>query len=380
MINKAKFRARITFVLPGRGLSGGVRVVVIYGNKLIERGHDVTIAVETWPLLWRPKALLERVHKRIGYSTGMLRDHLDTFKGRVITARQGHLAQALPEGDAVIATHWLTADDVYGLPSSKGKKFYFIQRYEADHFDGEKVDATWRLGMRKIVIAYHLRGLAEERFGDPNSRLVLNGVDHKQFHAPQRGLKNPPVVGFLYSPAPFKGVDVAVEAIRRARQILPKLKVVAFGAVRPTKALPLQANSEFYYQPPQDRLRKIYAHCDVWLCASRSEGFHLPPLEAMACRCPVVSTKVGGPVECVQPGINGYLVELEDAQGLAEGMVRVLSDPAKWLEMSTRAYHRSLEFDWDRSANEFESALLTDIDGKGNVSENTSYDRLVSFG
>lgn len=373
-----KKRAHITFVLPGRGLSGGVRVVAIYGNKLIKRGHEVTIALANRPLLWRPKALLERAHRKIGYKFGLMRDHLNDFNGRLINLPASKLHRSLPDADAVIATHWLTAREVYNLPPGKGHKFYFIQRYEADHFDRDQVDATWRLPMRKIVIANHLSYLAREQFGDPASRMVLNGVNHEQFHAPQREMNKPPVVGYLYSPAPFKGNDILLKAIRQARKDIPDLKVVAFGAVRPTEAIPLPENSEFYYQPAQDQLRNIYARCDAWICASRSEGFHLPPLEAMACRCPVVSTKVGGPVECVQSGLNGHLVEIEDDRGLADGLVHVLADPERWREMSTRAYQRSLEFDWDKSADRFESVLLSDIAPEQQATEEFPADQVVS--
>lgn len=350
-------KLRITFVLGGRGLSGGVRVVVIYGNKLIERGHDVTIAIQRWPIDWGPRVLARRMWQRFAYATRLSHDHIHDFKGRVVWGPADDLSQTVPDGDAVIATFWLTAGPVHRLPESAGRKYYFIQRYEADHFDPESVDATWRLDMQKIVIARHLRDLARDRFDDPNPIMIFNGVDHKQFHAVERAMKKPPTIGLLYSPAPFKGLDVAFQAIRMARRQKPELRLIAFGAVKPTKELPLPPKTTYYHQPPQGRIRDIYASCDVWLCASRSEGFHLPPLEAMACRCPVVSTRVGGPAECVQPGVSGHLVDLEDAPGLAKGMVDVVSKPDRWAEMSEAAYQRSLRFDWDIQAELFEAAL-----------------------
>ena len=113
---------------------------------------------------------------------------------------------------------------------------------------------------------------------------------------------------------------------------------MSFGAHPVSAEFPLPAWMEFHYRPPQDAIRRLYDQCDAWLCGSRREGFHLPPLEAMACRCPVVSTRVGGPMDLVEEGVNGFIVDLEDSAGLAERLLRVLSlDEADWRRMSDAA-------------------------------------------
>jgi glycosyltransferase involved in cell wall biosynthesis len=52
--------------------------------------------------------------------------------------------------------------------------------------------------------------------------------------------------------------------------------------------------------------KNVYADCDVWLFASFSEGFGLPIIEAMACRCPVVATRAGCAPDVIKEGVNGY--------------------------------------------------------------------------
>ena len=88
------------------------------------------------------------------------------------------------------------------------------------------------------------------------------------------------------------------------------------------------------------------------------EGFHLPPLEAMACRCPVVSTRVGGPVDIIEDGVNGYLVDVEDVESLADRLIRVLSLPeSEWRSMSEAAYRAATRYTWDDATDLFEAAL-----------------------
>jgi glycosyltransferase involved in cell wall biosynthesis len=142
------------------------------------------------------------------------------------------------------------------------------------------------------------------------------------------------------------------------RERVPDLKVLAFGAERVAPNVPLPPWVEFHYRPPQEALRHLYAQCDAWLCASRREGFHLPPLEAMACRCPVVSTRVGGPMDIVEEGVNGFLVEVEDAAALAERLLRVLAfDEARWKRMSDAALATASGYTWDDATTLLERAL-----------------------
>jgi len=122
--------------------------------------------------------------------------------------------------------------------------------------------------------------------------------------------------------------------------------------------LPLPDWIEFHYRPPQDEIPRIYARCDVWLCASRREGFHLPALEAMACRCPVVSTRMGGPKDFIEEGANGFLVDVDDARALAERLLRVFGlEEARWKRMSDAALATASGYTWDDATTRLEGAL-----------------------
>jgi len=235
-----------------------------------------------------------------------------------------------------------------------------LQGYETP--PGEEnpaMDAVWRLPLHKIVISKWLVDLARDRFGDVDVDHVPNSVDTEQFHSPPRGKQPQPTVGLLYSTLKLKGVDVALDALELARRRLPSLRVVAFGAEPLSQIQPLPPYAEFHYRPPQTALRDLYGRCDAWLCGSRREGFHLPPLEAMACRCPVVSTRVGGPADVVQDGINGFLVDIEDYRGLAEALVTVLGSPdVEWKRMSGAALATARRYTWDDATDLLEETLL----------------------
>lgn len=370
---------KVTFVLEPADLSGGVRVVAEYARRLVARGHEVTVVSTPNPDLPFRLKLSHLRHKGEWFTPLALGpSHLDEAAQvgvkRVVLEKYRPVTTAdVPEADAVVATTWKTGHWVAALPAKKGAKFHFMQHYETwagwDAEDG--CPAAWRLPTRKIVISRWLEKLCREEFGQEAVH-IPNSVDTERFSAPPRGKQSQPTVGFLYSATGFKGVEVVLEAIEQLGRQFPGLRVVSFGREDVSTERPLPAGSHYEKQPAQDRLRELYAMCDVWMCGSHAEGFHLPPLEAMACRCPVVSTRVGGPEDVIEEGVNGHLVEVRDAAGLAEKASRVLSlsDDA-WREMSDAAYRTAHAYSWEDATDLFERALK-----KEDVrNESSSYER-----
>jgi glycosyltransferase involved in cell wall biosynthesis len=154
-------------------------------------------------------------------------------------------------------------------------------------------------------------------------------------------------------------VDIAFAALDRVRKALPNLRILLFGTERISANLMPPPGAEFHYRPAQSELRKIYARSDAWLCGSRQDGFHLPLLEAMACRCPVVTSRVGGATEFVEHGVNGFLVDVNDSVDLAEKLVQLLKLPENdWLTMSSNALSTARRYTWEDATDLLQNALF----------------------
>ena len=76
-----------------------------------------------------------------------------------------------------------------------------------------------------------------------------------------------------------------------------------------------------------DELDALRRAVDVFAYPSRYEGFGLPPLEAMAASCPVVTTDIPVLNEVVRHGENGWLVRYNDAAALGAGICTLLAEP-----------------------------------------------------
>lgn len=324
----------------------------------------VAVVPPSAPRGWgeRIHALIDREAPRKATTRHRPSSHFDGSGVELrIAARPGRVdARDVPDADVVVATWWATAEWALALPASKGARAYFVQHHEVfDYLPTERARRTYTAPLHRITIAQWLVDVLASEYGDHDVDLVPNAVDHSLFHVAPRSRQARPTVGFLYSKASFKGVDVTLNVLRRLRAVLPELRILSFGSMPADGLGDLAGVVEYRCRPPQDVIRDLYASCDVWLTASRSEGFNLPALEAMACRTPVVSTRTGWPLEAIVDGVNGYLAPIDDVEALAERALRILRlAPTDWECFSAQAHATALPLRWERSSELFERALL----------------------
>jgi glycosyltransferase involved in cell wall biosynthesis len=353
-------RMRITIILPGDGIAGGVRVVATYAERLQQRGHQVSVVIPpSPPPAWREYLRGFLRGKLFRYSVPPSHFDNTTIKPLRLERFRPVTANDLPDADVVIATWWETAEWVAKLPPAKGKKLYLVQHDERylTTKPAERVKATWQMPLHKIVIAQWLADVISQETGCNDITLIPNSVDSVKFSAAPRGKQAVPTVGLMYSLVPWKGCDISIKAVELARQAIPNLRVVAFGADVASAQLPLPANSSYVQHPAQSDLKNFYAQCDAWLFGSRFEGFGLPILEAMACRTPVIGTPTGAAPELLAEGA-GILVKPEDPVDMARGIEQICSmSDASWQTMSELAHQRATNYTWEDATDLFEKTL-----------------------
>jgi glycosyltransferase involved in cell wall biosynthesis len=347
-------------ILVVQGLSGGVKVIGILADKLARRGHDVTLITipARVPSL---KSKIKQFLRGRGWPKSKRGSLLDRFPvpKRPLPHWRPVVDDDVPDGDIVVATWWETVEWVSHLSPSKGARVFFVQGHET--FTGassDQVRAAYQAPFHKIAVSRWLADLMRTEYGDSRVTVAPNAVDPAQFFAPPRGKQPRPTVGLIYADAPVKAIDVGLRALEIVRRDLPDLQVVSFGTRQPPEEFTSRPGVTHVLLPEQDKIRDLHARCDVWMMCSRSEGFGLPVIEAMACRCPVVSTRSGGPQDLIQDGVNGFLAEVGDSEGLARRLLDVLRRPDKeWRAMSDAAHATASARTWDDTADKFEEGL-----------------------
>ena len=98
---------------------------------------------------------------------------------------------------------------------------------------------------------------------------------------------------------------------------------------------------------PEAGLIEIYTAADVFLFPSHAEGFGWPPLEAMACGTPVVTSEDPALVEVV--GDAGLRTDARDVAGLAAAVSSLITDPDLAGRLRSRGRDRASEYSWARA-------------------------------
>jgi len=360
-------RPGVGFLLPGgaRVPVGGVKVAFEYANALVARGWTARIAMpylldealvlasraSAWRRVRRAASYLNRRRRReyLPGSWFRLDPRVDV---RFVPTPE---ARYLPPADAWVATAWRTAPWV---ARTSGARLYLLQHLET--WDGPEADvmSTWKLPLRKVVIARWLedvaRGLGER------ADYVPNGLDFEAF-----GLDVPPEVRpaaralMLFHGADWKGSADGIGALEAARREEPGLEAILFGV--PARPAGLPGWIGYEQRPAQRRLRELYNAASLFLAPSWTEGWPLPPAEAMACGCALVATDIGGHREYARDGETALLARPRDPPALARQLLRALRDSALRISLARAGNAFIRRFTWERATDRMEAVLEEEI-------------------
>jgi len=163
-------------------------------------------------------------------------------------------------------------------------------------------------------------------------------------------------VGHLGAFTHEKGQDIAAQAAHLLESRLPRLKMILAGEG------PLRSSI-----PGSDRLilpghvaepRQLLAALDLFVMPSRSEGWGLAALEAMARGLPVVASNTGGLAEMIVEGETGWLVVPGDASALADAIFEAASDWERLRAMGLRGREGARRFSVEETAARTEDFYL----------------------
>lgn len=204
------------------------------------------------------------------------------------------------------------------------------------------------------------------RVSDP---LLLDAVRHKY------GLRSPLVLG-VGTLEPRKNHLGLIKAFHKAassanKAARPAMLAIAGGTgwlydeTRQVVAdLKLEKKVRFLGRVSDLELMLLYSLADVFVFPSFYEGFGVPPMEAMACGAPVVTSNTSSLPEVV--GDAALLVDPRDTGAIAQAMLRVIGSPQLQEELRQKGYERARGFTWEHSARKMLSLYTQVYAGKTN--------------
>lgn len=182
---------------------------------------------------------------------------------------------------------------------------------------------------------------------DVDIRYAPPGVDTELFRpADGRELgRDPYILCVARLNDPRKNIGLLLEAYAQLpATVRGKVRLVLAGSNAPPESfwqramsLALRDRITYVESPQRSVLVRLYQRASVLVLPSDEEGLGIVLLEAMACGVPVVSTRSGGPDGIVTEGEDGFLVSLDDAEGMASRLRQLLESSDLNLAMGYRA-------------------------------------------
>ena len=226
-----------------------------------------------------------------------------------------------------------------------------------DRFTSLKA-AIIRRGSRNVVfVSQSLRETLASRLkiSPLRTTVIPNGIDTKAFQPARdesirRALGIPPesiVVGAIGNVRPAKAYD---DFLRAARSLVTRSNrfyfiiagqyggAIADDLMRLRSELGLE--ERVFFLGLRSDVATVLHNLDVFALSSRSEGFSIACVEAMACGVPVVATRCGGPEEILDAE-SGILVARESPSELADAIYRISQEPQLARQMVDSALERA---------------------------------------
>jgi glycosyltransferase involved in cell wall biosynthesis len=330
---------RLIFVAPSpRHPSGGVAVIYEIATAMARRGHDVHL-----------------YHVNFFGATASSMEELAWFPfppevTHHFTPAGPRDLPSIPDGDVFFGFSF----DRQMAPQS-GLPVVLVQGYKM--FDEAIESHAYRAPCPKVCVASWLVDVGCE-LGVPANELthVPIGIDHDKFRLTRPIGTRPRRVSFCCSSHLQKGLEVAIDVMKRVKRAARDVDVVAFGAQPPEHALPPWVS---FVREPQARqlVDDIYNTSRVFLCTSWVEGFGLANVEAMACGAALVTTDNGGSRDYALHDETALVAPCGDVSALSDNVVALLEDDDLRARLATAGRAYVGRFRWDRTAELLEQFL-----------------------
>mgnify|MGYP001104896827 CR=1 FL=1 len=309
------------------GLGGSERQLALMARHLDRRRFEVRVAC------FRCQGV--RAEELRAEGVPLLDVGLRSLRGASAVTGARRLLRCLREQKIEIVHSFDAPATFFAVPLARAARVPVVLSSQRAH---RELSASWeryllrltdRIAVAIVVNCEFLKRhlVDDERVPAERIRVCYNGIELDRFSPAGRG--KPAefgcarlVVGTVCALRPEKGLDVLVSAFARLRVAVPDALLVIAGdgpvrndLLRQAESLGLGQSCRFL--PARGEVAELLRGIDIFVLPSRSEALSNALMEAMACGCTVVATRVGGNPELVEHGKTGILVAPGDAAELA---------------------------------------------------------------
>jgi len=238
----------------------------------------------------------------------------------------------------VLTTH--LGDVPGGVPDKTERWFRWIYPF---------TPPIWENARRVIAVSSYTRELAE-RYYPVEIEVIHNGIDLTQVDPGTIQLHSPPNIVFAGRLVEQKNPLQLVRTLACMKALPWNCVIIGEGPLRPAMEAEINRHGlddriRFTgWITPQDVL-EWFRVSDILFMPSRAEGLPVVGVQSLGMGLAIVTSRVGGFVDLVDPGKNGYLFDSDDKDGFCEALDKLLSDPNLLLGFRKASRVKAHEFD-----------------------------------
>jgi glycosyltransferase involved in cell wall biosynthesis len=361
---------RVPVLLMVRGLGiGGTERQLVETARFLERDRFIPHVA-----CFRPHGLRRADLDNAGIP--VLHLPLYSFKSPALFRAAKQLIRYISDHQIKVVHSFDAPSNIFAVPVARYAGVPAVlssQRGDRD-LTGQLIKRCLRL-IDRLTGAVVVNCLAMQRYlvedeGVPESkiRVCYNAVDIEQYK--RRASISPwpgkLVIGVVCALRPEKGLDTLIRAFAKLSKSEVVLAIVGSGPEEPnlrSLASELGVVERCHFQAASSDVAEWLSRMDLFVLPSRSEALSNALMEAMACSCCSIATRVGGNPELIDDEEDGLLFEVDNVDELARQIESLLADPARRQTLAAAASAKmATRFSYSQAAATmrqiYESALL----------------------
>lgn len=249
----------------------------------------------------------------------------------------------------IVTVHGLASIRVKG---SHSKKDYFSPGFVLNpHFEKKALQNADKI----IAVSNWMKNNVENIIGrDPKIIYIPNGVNYEKYTHSKKVKINHPSILFIGRLVKLKGLDLLLKSLHIVKESIPDIHLYVIGQGSQHEkltslAVKLNVNNNISFLGffSGDEKNQFLASADIFVMPSRIENASISLMEALASGIPIVASNVGGIPHILNYGEYGILVEPENPEDLANGIIKLIGDPVLRKELSEKGRKRAQEYSWD---------------------------------
>lgn len=347
---------KICFILSAatKNISGGYKIVYEYANRLINRGHSVTIfyncnadkirfgnKLQLITFIYR-KFLVYKEPTWFNLDSHIKKHALQNLEGR-----------SFKEFDAVILCGSGIVLDYFSDNLKNDNVFSLIQDFENWELSTTQVIESFKKETVNIAISKWLQDLVIQKSGS-NCFLISNPIDLNVFYRKIKMTERKETISMLYHEAKRKGCKYGLKVLNEIHTKYPEIKFILFGYPCRPQELPLWI--DYHQGVNSNKLVEIYNQTTIFIVPSIEEGYGLTGAESMACGCALVSSYTQGVREYADDEC-ALFSDPRDTNKMVENIEYLINHPEFKVRMANLGYEKVKKLSWNKAVDEMEKIL-----------------------